>query len=159
MRSRSAYHNLMPPACYPFRAAVSGLRLRGSGCERASVEDRSSLPPQIVGARFRARRDSRTSDAVASGAELSRPEPAAVRAALPYSEFSQMMQNEPAADRCRPVPDSRCIPSAGRRRVSISASRGRRASRREPTAARPLRLRVPDTHGASPRSDASPIIA
>ena len=40
----AAYHNLMPPACLSVRAAVSGLRLRRSGRQRSSLQNRSPVP-------------------------------------------------------------------------------------------------------------------
>ena len=67
----SAYHNLMPPACLPLRAAVSRLRLRRGGRECPSLEDGSALPASVVGARFRARCRAGAVDAVAARAVVS----------------------------------------------------------------------------------------
>ena len=61
----SAYHNLMPPACYPFALLFLDCDLRRSRRQRASLENRSSLPPRIVGPRFRARHHSRCVDGAA----------------------------------------------------------------------------------------------
>ena len=44
----SAYHNLMPPACYPFALLFRRLRLRRSGRERSSLKNRSSFPARHV---------------------------------------------------------------------------------------------------------------
>ena len=44
------------------RAAVPGMRPRGGGCQRASLQDRGALPARLVRARFRARYHPRAAD-------------------------------------------------------------------------------------------------
>ena len=73
----SAYHNLMPPACYPFALLFLDCDCRGSGRQRSSVEDRGALPARIVRPRFRARRDSRRADRSASRIQSAVPAAAA----------------------------------------------------------------------------------
>ena len=140
----SAYHNLMPRAGYPVRAAVSGVRLRRSRRQRASFEDRSSVPASVVRARFRARRDPRT-------LIESRPAPAFSPCAPPTAQpaarcllrVQQMLENEaprrvampePADPAAPPV--SRCSPQPG----SGAALRLRRVA-----ASRPSRAGAPDS--------------
>ncbi len=68
----SAYHNLMPPACYPF-----ALLFVDCDCEEVDVnvhpvKNRSSLPARQFRARFRAGCDSRTLDRCAARVQHSR---------------------------------------------------------------------------------------
>ena len=58
----SAYHNLMPPAAYPFALLFLECDAGGGGRQRASVEDRGALPARLVRARFRARHHPRAAD-------------------------------------------------------------------------------------------------
>jgi len=97
----SAYHNLMPPACYPFALIF---------IECSAEEVDVNVHPSKTEVRFRHGtfvhdfvRDSlreklmETRPAPSWGASPSpqpQPQPAAN---LPYSEFSQMIENEPAA--------------------------------------------------------------
>ncbi len=96
----SAYHNLMPASCLSFRAAVSGMRCRRGGRERASFQDRGALPARIVRARFRARHAARAADGEPAGALVLARRAQGPRTrrnrrrSLPYSEFSQMLENE-----------------------------------------------------------------
>ena len=120
----SAYHNLMPAGVVPVRAAVSRLRLRRGGRERPSVEDRGALPPPVLRARFRARRDPRAADRIAAGAGVLAGCPARgrqpARAQLPYSEF-QPDAGERAPREHPPERRSRSRPR--RRRLDDSAPR------------------------------------
>ena len=161
----SAYHNLMPPAAFPVRAAVSRMRLRRGGRERASVEDRGALPASdrscTISCAIRIRErliETRPAPAFSPAASA---QPAA---ALPYSEFSQMLENEARTRRVRgcPQPDgaNRSLPEFALRPAAGPEPRfdfggaaiaiGRRAAPPAP------RLRVPETHGAFP-PDALPV--
>ena len=75
----SAYHNLMPAGVLSLRAAVCRLRLRGSGCQCPSFENRSSLPAWNICARFRTGLDSRTPDRLTSRIQYSACPAAAAR--------------------------------------------------------------------------------
>ncbi len=131
------------------RAAVSRLRLRRGGRECASVEDGSAVPASIVGARFCARCGAGTVDAVAARAVV-QPGAAAGGGALPYSDFSQMLQNETAgASLPATVPEYTLHPTAppaGRFDFGNGAIAVNAAELKE----EPLQLRVPDTHGGFP---------
>ena len=71
----SAYHNLMPAGLLSVRAAVSRMRLRGGGRQRASVENRGPFPPRNLRARFRPRHDPARADRAAVRSRASRPVP------------------------------------------------------------------------------------
>ncbi len=119
----SAYHNLMPASAYPFVLLFLRMRCRRGGCERAPVENGGALPPWLVRARFRSRHHSRAPHGEPPGAlffalhaQRRREQPAA---RLPYSEFSQMLENEaPAAVSLMeqpeaPLPEFSLRPAAG----------------------------------------------
>jgi DNA mismatch repair protein MutL len=145
----SAYHNLMPPACYPF-----ALLFLDCDCEEVDV----NVHPSKTEVRFRHQSwvHDFVRDAVREQLMLSRPapsfSPAPQQAAgvLPYSEFSQMLQNETAgASLPVTVPDYTLHPApppAGR----FDFGGGAIAVPAVDTKEEPLRLRVPDTHGAFP---------
>ena len=159
----SAYHNLMPPACYPF-----ALLFLDCDCEEVDV----NVHPSKTEVRFRHQSwvHDFVRDAVREQLMLSRPAPSFTPGAnpqpggaLPYSEFSQMMQNETAgASLPATVPEYTLLPPQppsarfdfGDAAIPLAeppAPSSAAESSPEPT----LRLRIPDTHGAFP-SDAFP---
>ena len=145
----SAYHNLMPPACYPF-----ALLFLDCDCEEVDV----NVHPSKTEVRFRHQSwvHDFVRDAVREQLMLSRPAPSFSPApqqaagALPYSDFSQMLQNETAgASLPVTVPDYTLhpvAPPAGRFDFGSGAIAVTAAEPKE----EPLRLRVPDTHGGFP---------
>jgi DNA mismatch repair protein MutL len=148
----SAYHNLMPPACFPF-----ALLFLDCDCEEVDV----NVHPSKTEVRFRHQSwvHDFIRDAVREQLMLTRPAPSFVpspqpqpAAALPYSEFSQTMQNDTAgAALPATVPDYTLLPQPpppGRfdfGDTSIPLSELKQA-----TSEPPLRLPVPDTHGGFP---------
>jgi len=149
-----AYHNLMPPACFPF-----ALIFLDCDCEEVDV----NVHPSKTEVRFRHQSwvHDFIRDAIREQLMLSRPAPSftpgampQAGAALPYSEFSQMMQNE-AAGVSPPatVPDYTLLPPhppAGRFDFGDAVIPVNEPQPQAPEAEQPLRLRVPDTHGAFP---------
>jgi len=145
----SAYHNLMPPACYPF-----ALLFLDCDCEEVDV----NVHPSKTEVRFRHQSwvHDFVRDAVREQLMLSRPAPSFSPApqqaggVLPYSDFSQMLQNETAgASLPVTVPDYTLhpvAPPAGRFDFGSGAIAVTAAETKE----EPLRLRVPDTHGGFP---------
>ena len=138
----SAYHNLIPPACYPFA-------LLFLVCDPAEVD--VNVHPSKTEVRFRHGTivHDFVRDAIRERLMETRPAPSfppspQPAASLPYSEFSQMVENargedaapvfalhpepgpEPRFDFGDPLPPQPASPQGG------------------------LRLRVPDTHGAFP---------
>src|SRR5277367_2890238 len=97
----AAYHNLMPPACFPF-----ALLFLDCDCEEVDV----NVHPSKTEVRFRHGtfvhdfvRDSlrerlMESRPAPSFTPAAMASPAQAAAKLPYSEFSQMIENEPPAD-------------------------------------------------------------
>lgn len=164
----AAYHNLMPPASFPF-----ALLFLDCDCEEVDV----NVHPSKTEVRFRHQswvhdflRDGIREQLMQSRPAPSfspRPQPAA---ALPYSDFSQMMQNEAAGDAFvatsmahDPSAAAHDAPAAALPEFilypqsppparfdfgdgAIAVARAQTVEGREP-----LRLRVPDTHGAFPR--------
>ena len=142
----SAYHNLMPPACYPF-----ALLFLDCDCEEVDV----NVHPSKTEVRFRHQSwvHDFVRDALREQLMLSRPAPSfspnpQPAGMLPYSDFSQMLQNETAgASLPATVPDYTLHPTAppaGRfdfGNASIPLTEPKEE---------PLRLRVPDTHGGFP---------
>lgn len=179
----SAYHNLMPAACYPF--ALLFLE-----CDYAEVD--VNVHPSKTEVRFRHQsfvhdfvRDmirSRLIESRPAPAFAVTPTPQAVyaqpvspaqpAAGLPYSEFSQMLENEAAADASSHLPAAEtAFDGSGDNRVDTAAPEFHLRQERGPEprfdfgdAAIPLgtepsppgiRLRVPETHGSFP-TDAFP---
>ncbi|MDP9055139.1 MAG: DNA mismatch repair endonuclease MutL [Acidobacteriota bacterium] len=160
----SAYHNLMPPACYPF-----ALLFLDCDCEEVDV----NVHPSKTEVRFRHQSwvHDFVRDAVRDQLMLSRPAPSFASAlsprapspqtgaALPYSEFSQIMQNETAgASLPTTVPEYILSPPRanpeqrfdfGDAAIPLSVPEPKTAPEQL------LRLRVPDTHGGFP-ADAIP---
>jgi DNA mismatch repair protein MutL len=144
----SAYHNLMPPACYPF-----ALLFLDCDCEEVDV----NVHPSKTEVRFRHQSwvHDFVRDAVREQLMLSRPAPSfspqpQPAGVLPYSDFSQILQNETAgASLPATVPDYTLYPPpppAGR----LDFGSGAIAVSAEQTKEEPLHLRVPDTHGGFP---------
>jgi DNA mismatch repair protein MutL len=142
----AAYYNLMPPACFPFALIFVD-------CDSEEVD--VNVHPSKTEVRFRHQsfvhdflRDVVRAQLMASRpaptfAVSPQPQPAA---SLPYSEFSQMIENERVADpsemprafalRAEPGPAPRFDFEPAVPAVSASPS--------------PTRLKVPDTHGGFP---------
>ncbi|HYL35171.1 MAG TPA: DNA mismatch repair endonuclease MutL [Bryobacteraceae bacterium] len=145
----SAYHNLMPPACFPFALLF---------LECAAEEVDVNVHPSKTEVRFRqgsfvhdfvrdAIRDRLIAERPASGIPVSTaPQPAA---ALPFSDFTQRIENQ----RFEAVPG----PEAGPERAEdlpvftlrTSAALEPRLDFSEASAA-PATPRIPDTHGRLP---------
>ncbi|HVW85005.1 MAG TPA: DNA mismatch repair endonuclease MutL [Bryobacteraceae bacterium] len=141
----AAYHNLMPPACFPF-----ALLFLECDCEEVDV----NVHPSKTEVRFRHQSwvHDFVRDAVREQLMQSRPAPSfspnpQPAAALPLSEFSQMMQNEAAAPEFVMQPPA---PPAARFDFGEPAPPSAIQVPENRTAPAPLRLRVPDTHGAFP---------
>jgi len=146
-----AYHNLMPAACYPF-----ALLFLDCDCEEVDV----NVHPSKTEVRFRHQSwvHDFVRDAVRAQLMLSRPAPSfspnpnpQPAGVLPYSDFSQILQNETGgASLPATVPEFTLYPPpppAGRFDFGNAV-----IPLNEPISTReqPLRLRVPDTHGGFP---------
>ncbi|HET9319984.1 MAG TPA: DNA mismatch repair endonuclease MutL [Bryobacteraceae bacterium] len=176
----AAYHNLIPPACFPF--ALLFLE-----CDYEEVD--VNVHPSKTEVRFRHQSfvHDFLRDAIRQRLMESRPAPAfpappapQPAAAMPYSEFSQMVENQAALDAGMDVPSQ---PAAGPQPFPEAADDAaidsaapefflRPAPAPEPrfdfsgdpiplsTEPAPpgVRLRVPDTHGSFP-AEALPVSA
>jgi len=160
----SAYHNLMPQACYPF-----ALLFLDCDCEEVDV----NVHPSKTEVRFRHQSwvHDFVRDTVREQLMLSRPAPSFAPGvnpqpggALPYSDFSQVLQNETAgASLPATVPEYTLLPPAppparfdfGDTAIPLTGPLYGGLSLNEPSKEEPLRLRVPDTHGGFP-ADAGP---
>ncbi len=141
----SAYHNLMPPACFPF-----ALIFLDCDCEEVDV----NVHPSKTEVRFRHQSwvHDFVRDAVREHLMVSRPSPSfspnpqpLPPRELPYSEFSQMLQNETGgASLPATVPEYTLNPPPA------PAARFDFGNGAIPLKEEPLRLRVPDTHGGFP---------
>jgi len=144
-----AYHNLMPPACYPF-----ALLFLDCDCEEVDV----NVHPSKTEVRFRHQSwvHDFVRDAVREQLMLSRPAPSfspnpRPAGMLPYSEFSQMLQNETAgASLPATVPDYTLHPTAPPAARFDFGNASIPFGEPELKKEEPLRLRVPDTHGGFP---------
>ncbi|MGH9631920.1 MAG: DNA mismatch repair endonuclease MutL [Bryobacteraceae bacterium] len=151
----AAYHNLMPPACYPF-----ALLFLDCDCEEVDV----NVHPSKTEVRFRHGsfvhdfvRDSLREVLMRSRPVSSIPMPAQPQPAaeLPYSEFSQAMENARLMDE----PASASAAAASTEDLPVLTLKapasppprfdfGTAAVRVEES--RPSRLTIPDTHGSFP---------
>jgi DNA mismatch repair protein MutL len=138
----AAYYNLMPAACFPF-----ALLFLGCDCEEVDV----NVHPAKTEVRFRHQSwvHDFVRDAIREQLMQSRPAPSfspnpQPAAGLPYSEFSQMMQDEGAAAPPEFVMQDPAPPPA---RFDFDGT-GMVAN--EPKREEALRLRMPDTHGGFP---------
>jgi DNA mismatch repair protein MutL len=153
----AAYHNLMPPACYPFA-------LLFLDCDAEEVD--VNVHPSKTEVRFRhssvvhdlirdAVREALMAQRPASRIALvSPPQPAA---ALPFSEFSQQLENmslpgasgAPPAYPAAPEGDPAAYPEFNLRRPASTIPRFDFTGFAESSAAAPAPARsgVPDTHG------------
>ena len=155
----SAYHNLMPASCFPF-----ALLFLDCDCEEVDV----NVHPSKTEVRFRHQSwvHDFVRDAVRDQLMQSRPAPAFTPgaqipvqrgAALPYSDFSQAMQNETGgASLPATVPDFTLYhpapPAArfdfGEQGIAVNEPPAPQAP--PVPGETPLKLRIPDTHGALP---------
>ncbi len=141
----SAYHNLMPQACYPF-----ALLFLDCDCEEVDV----NVHPSKTEVRFRHQSwvHDFIRDAVREQLMLSRPAPSFTPGmspqpggALPYSDFSQVLQNATAgASLPATVPEYTLLPP------QPPPARFDFGDAVIPLKEEPLHLRVPDTHGCFP---------
>ena len=151
----SAYHNLMPPAAFPFALLF---------LECAPEEVDVNVHPSKTEVRFRHQnfvhdfvRDTLRERLIEtrpapSFARTTTPQPAAV---LPYSEFSQMIENEvqPPSGLPPPAPPTEQFPEFALRPPASPPPRLDFGSAAIPLGHEPSpapRLRIPDTHGAFP---------
>lgn len=146
----AAYHNLMPPACFPF-----ALLFLDCDCEEVDV----NVHPSKTEVRFRHQSwvHDFVRDAVRDQLMLSRPAPSfspnpQPAATLPYSEFSQMMQNDASAPEyvLHPLPPPNARFDFGSAEMPPPAPPAQPSPLTPRTESAPLRLRVPDTHGGFP---------
>ncbi len=143
----AAYHNLMPPACYPFA-------LLFLDCDLEEID--VNVHPSKTEVRFRHGslahdfvRDT-IRDVLMAQRPVSRiPSPAQPAAVLPYSEFTQRVQDmtfPTAADLPRAVEDTSALPEFNLRHPPSPPPRFDFADAPLPLGDAP-RLGIPDTHG------------
>jgi len=141
----SAYHNLMPPACYPF-----ALLFLDCDCEEVDV----NVHPSKTEVRFRHGsfvhdfvRDAIRDRLVASRPASSIPVPAAPQpaAGLPFSDFTQRIENQ----RFEPMPDVAAGPERPEDLPVFTLKTGAAPEARFDfnISAEPLAPHIPDTHG------------
>jgi DNA mismatch repair protein MutL len=151
----AAYHNLMPPACFPF-----ALLFLECDCEEVDV----NVHPSKTEVRFRHQSwvHDFVRDAIREQLMQSRPAPSFVQrsaspvpqaaATLPYSEFSQMMQNEDrdAASGMTDPAFTMQPPAAPAARFDFGDTGIPVNEPKPPGNQAGVKLRVPDTHGGFP---------
>jgi DNA mismatch repair protein MutL len=150
----AAYYNLMPPACYPFALIFVD-------CDAEEVD--VNVHPSKIEVRFRHQSfvHDFVRDVVRAQLMESRPAPAFTvtpvpqpAAQLPYSEFSQMLENEQ-------LPEANAMPQVSfvlqaqpgpEPRLDFGPPVAPSPQSVLPTTApaTPARLRIPDTHGGFP---------
>ena len=146
----SAYYNLMPPSCYPFALIFVD-------CDTEEVD--VNVHPSKTEVRFRHQSfvHDFVRDMVRAQLMESRPAPAfavspqpQAAARLPYSEFSQMLENEQAMEASvMPEPSFALQPQPGPApRLDFGPYVSENAS--PPVLPAAARLRVPDTHAGFP---------
>lgn len=145
----SAYHNLMPPAAFPF-----ALLFLECDCDEVDV----NVHPSKTEVRFRHQSfvHDFTRDLIRQRLVETRPAPAfspgrgaQPAAGMPYSEFSQMLEEEAASQPpIEPSASDSAAPQFTLRAAPAAAPRLDFGG--EPIEVHPLRLRVPDTHGEFP---------
>ncbi len=144
----AAYYNLMPPACYPFALIFVD-------CDSEEVD--VNVHPSKTEVRFRHQSfvHDLVRDVVRGQLMESRPAPAFTvtpgpqpAAQLPYSEFSQMLENEQLAEAvAMPQPSFTLLATPGPEpRLDFGPPTAPSPSVLPTTA----RLRIPDTHGNFP---------
>ncbi len=153
----AAYHNLMPSSCFPF-----ALLFIECDCEEVDV----NVHPSKTEVRFRHQSwvHDFVRDSVRDQLMMSRPAPSfspnpQAAAALPYSDFSQMMQNDAAAPEFTlhtvPPPNARfdfgdaTVPTTMQAPPPVARLIETSTSAPSSTGST-LKLRVPDTHGGFP---------
>ena len=165
----AAYHNLIPPGCFPF-----ALLFLDCGCEEVDV----NVHPSKTEVRFRAQsvvhdfvRDALREVLVEARpvSEISLPAPRTTPqpgAALPYSEFSQRLEDQSLVDQAFLPAASEALPEFTLRGTRPAEPRfdfsGGSIPVGEPEEEAPLRIPIPDTHGAFPQElvpDLSPSLA
>ncbi len=153
----AAYHNLMPASCFPF-----ALLFLDCDCEEVDV----NVHPSKTEVRFRHQSwvHDFVRDSVRDQLMLSRPAPSfspnpQPAAMLPYSDFSQMMQNDAGAPEftLHPVAPPAARFDFGDGGIAVQAGVALApAPVPQAGASAPLKLRVPDTHGGFP-ADTMPV--
>jgi DNA mismatch repair protein MutL len=165
----AAYHNLMPSGCFPF-----ALLFLDCDCEEVDV----NVHPSKTEVRFRAQslvhdfvRDALREVLVETKpvSVIPLPEPRTTPqpgAALPYSEFSQRIEDQSLAEQAFLPAASGPLPEFTLRGTRPAEPRfdfsGSSIPLGEPEEETPLRIPIPDTHGAFPPElvpDLSPSLA
>jgi DNA mismatch repair protein MutL len=152
----AAYHNLMPPACYPFAL----LFLDGPPDEvdvnvhPSKTEVRFHHSSQVHDfVRDAVREALMESRPMAQAPAFSTPQQPAAR--LPFSEFTQSLENMRFDEARNVLPDLPPPPESAASLPEVTLENPRLdfrgpAIELEPSAVEPLRLPVPDTHGPLP---------
>jgi DNA mismatch repair protein MutL len=154
----SAYHNLMPAAAYPF-----ALLFLECDCDEVDV----NVHPSKTEVRFRHQsfvhdfvrdeiRQKLIESRPAPSFSPSRPAFTQPAVQLPYSDFTQMLDNEARVEETaeaepQPPPSVESVPAFALRPTAAPAPRLDLVEAEEPGAPEPAsRIRIPETHGAFP---------